>query len=124
MKLDAPFRFTSQLIKGFFAMVRSLLIFSALAGVAAPAAAASYSAKLAIPTTERFIARDIVWTCGTDACQGATEESRPVVLCQGLARHAGAVDTFLVDGRAFSAAEIAQCNSSARPAPNRALAAQ
>ena len=51
-----------------------------------PAIAATYSAKLAIPTSERFIARDIIWNCGPAACQGATDESRPVVLCQSLAK--------------------------------------
>jgi hypothetical protein len=105
-------------------MLRSALILSAIAGIAAPAAAANYSAKLATPTTERFIARDIVWACGSDACQGATEESRPVVLCESLARHAGRVDSFLVDGRAFGAAELGQCNAAAKPAPAKALASQ
>jgi len=92
--------------------------------IAAPAAAASYSAKLAAPTTERFIARDIVWACGADACQGSTQESRPAVLCQSLAKRAGKVDSFLVDGRAFTAAELDKCNASAKADPGKALAAQ
>jgi len=105
-------------------MFRLILILSALAGIAAPAGAATYSAKLAAPTTERFIARDIVWACGADACQGATEESRPVVLCESLARHAGRIDSFLADGRAFGAAELGECNAAAKPAPTKALASQ
>jgi hypothetical protein len=104
-------------------MFRSILIFSALAATAVPALGASYSARLATPTSERFIARDIVWACGSDACQGATEESRPVVLCEGLARHAGRVDGFLVDGRAFTTAELDKCNASARPSATTAVAA-
>jgi hypothetical protein len=104
-------------------MFRSILMLVAIAGTAGPALGASYSAKLAAPTSERFIARDIVWACGTDACQGATEESRPVVLCEGLARHAGRVDGFLVDGRAFTPAELDKCNGSARPSPTKAVAA-
>jgi hypothetical protein len=105
-------------------MFRPISMLSALAAVASPAVGASYSARLAAPTAERFIARDIVWACGTDACQGATEESRPVVLCEGLARHSGRVDSFLVDGRAFSASELDKCNAAAKPAPAKALAAQ
>ena len=105
-------------------MFRSLIIFSALAAIASPAVSASYSAKLSVPVTERFIAPDIVWACGADACQGSTDESRPVVLCQSLARHAGKIDSFLVDGRAFSAADLDKCNGSVRAAPARALAAQ
>ena len=105
-------------------MLRPFLMLSALAIVAAPAGAASYSAKLTVPTTQRFIARDITWTCGADACQGSTQESRPVVLCQSLAKRAGKVESFLVDGRAFSAAELGQCNAPAKAEAGKALAAQ
>ena len=38
-------------------MLRSLFALSALALTAAPAAASSYSAKLAAPTSERFVTR-------------------------------------------------------------------
>jgi hypothetical protein len=105
-------------------MIRSVLAFSAILACAAPAAAATYSAKLASPTTQRIIARDITWQCGADACQGATAESRPVVLCQSLAKKAGKVDTFLVDGRAFGESELAQCNASAKAGAGKALASQ
>ena len=105
-------------------MLRSIAVLSALLGLAAPAAAANYSAKLATPANGRIIARDISWACGADACQGATLESRPAVLCEGLAKRAGRIDSFLVDGRAFSAAEIAKCNAAAKTSPAKALAAQ
>jgi len=105
-------------------MFRPLFALSAVALAAAPAAAATYSAKPANPTTERFIARDISWNCGPAACQGASDESRPAVLCQGLAKHAGRIESFLVDGRAFSPAELDKCNSAAKAGANPALAAQ
>ena len=105
-------------------MLRSALAIAGLALVSAPAAAATYSATLAAPTSDRFIARDIVWTCGPAACQGATDESRPAVLCQSLAKRAGPVETFLVDGRAFSPTELERCNASAKAAPGLSRAAQ
>lgn len=105
-------------------MSRPLFILSAALLAAAPATAATYSAKPAVPTTERFIARDITWACGPAACQGATDESRPAVLCQSLAKRAGRIETFLVDGRALSAVELDKCNTAAKAAPNKALAAQ
>ena len=105
-------------------MFRPILALSALVIAASPLAAASYSAKLAVPTADRFIARDIVWNCGPAACQGATEESRPAVLCQSLAKRAGRVDSFLVDGRAFSPAELERCNAAAKVKTASALAAQ
>ena len=105
-------------------MLRPVLILSSLAAFAAPAAAATYSAKLAAPTTQRIIARDISWACGADACQGATLESRPAVLCQSLAKRAGKVDSFLVDARAFSPSELDKCNAVAKPPSAQAIAAQ
>lgn len=105
-------------------MIRFLTSCSLLMVVAAPVTAASYAAKLAAPTTQRIIARDITWQCGADACQGATAESRPVVLCESLAKHAGKVDSFVVDGRAFSEAQLAACNASVKGPSAKALAAQ
>jgi len=105
-------------------MLRPLLALSAIALTAAPAAAASYAAKPIIPTSERFIARDIVWACGPAACQGATDESRPAVICESLAKRAGKLESFLVDGRAFDPAALERCNSAAKSTPAKALAAQ
>lgn len=91
------------------------LIVAAAALTAAPAVAGTYSAKPSIaPSAARIIARDISWTCGPDACLGNTAESRPVVLCQGLAKRAGQLDSFIADGRAFTTAELAKCNLSAK----------
>ena len=105
-------------------MLRPIFALAALGLTAAPAAAASYSATLGTPTSARIIARDIVWNCGPAACQGATEESRPVVLCQSLARRAGRVDSFLVDGRALGQRELATCNAAAKADAAKSLAAQ
>jgi hypothetical protein len=105
-------------------MLRSILALSALALTGAPAAAASYSAALGTPTSARFITPDITWNCGPAACQGATEESRPIVLCQSLAKRVGRIDSFLVDGRALGESDLASCNASAKAQPAKALAAQ
>jgi hypothetical protein len=105
-------------------MLRSIFTFSALALCATAAAAGSYSAKPAVPVSERIVARDIIWSCGPDACQGATAESRPLVLCQGLAKRAGRIESFIADGRALGPAELERCNAAAKPQPARALAAQ
>ncbi|HVU31037.1 MAG TPA: hypothetical protein VHE36_11625 [Sphingomicrobium sp.] len=104
-------------------MLRSVSLFLGLA-ITAPALAANYSATPAQPASGRFIARDITWSCGAAACQGATAESRPVVLCQGLAKQVGRIETFLVDGRAFTPTELERCNASAKPQPAKSLAQQ
>jgi hypothetical protein len=105
-------------------MLRAVVIFSAIGLVAAPAAAATYSAKPVVPTTKRIIARDIVWNCGPAACQGSTEDSRPAVLCQSLAKKAGKIESFAVDGRMFAPAELERCNAAAGKKSDSALAAQ
>lgn len=105
-------------------MLRAIFTLAAAALAASPALAATYSAKPANPASGRIIARDIAWACGPAACQGSSEESRPAVLCQSLAKRAGKLDSFIVDGRAFSPAELDKCNAAAKAAPARALAAQ
>jgi hypothetical protein len=124
MKLDKLFRCQSQLNKGNCTMLRLMLTFCALLIVATPAAASSYSAKLTTPASQRIIGHDIVWTCGHDACQGATDESRPAVICQSLARSAGKVDSFFADSRAFTPAELAKCNAAANVETGQAIAAK
>ena len=95
------------------------LIFAPLilgaAFVGTPASAATYSAKLVTqPEASRIIARDISWACGPGACQGSTAESRPAVLCQGLAKRAGQLTSFVANGRAFGETELAKCNAFAK----------
>lgn len=90
--------------------------------VAAPAFAATYSAKPAVPAEGKIIGRDISWACGPAACSGNTDAGRPVVLCQDLAKHAGAIESFIVDGSALSADDLAKCNKYAKSGAPAALA--
>jgi hypothetical protein len=105
-------------------MFRPFLALAAAVFSAAPAAAATYSATLSAPSHGQIIARDISWDCTGASCRGTTENSRPTVLCQSLAKRAGRIDSFLVDGRALAAAELERCNASARPAATEAVASK
>ncbi len=99
------------------AVVASTLVVPAIAN------AASYSARPVAPVTDkRIIARDISWSCGAAGCRGVTETSRPLVLCQGLAKQAGRLESFAVDGRALAAADLDKCNTAARDGRAPALA--
>jgi hypothetical protein len=124
MKLEEILVSNRNFITGVNAMHRSVSLLLGLAIASAPAAAANYSATLAAPASGRFIARDITWNCGAAACQGATGESRPVVLCQSLAKKVGRIEAFLVDGRSFTPAELERCNASARSQSAQSLAQQ
>ncbi|MDQ3078030.1 MAG: hypothetical protein M3Q83_04220 [Pseudomonadota bacterium] len=79
------------------------------------ASAATYSAKpITLVADKRIIARDISWSCGATGCRGVTETSRPLVLCQGLAKQAGRLESFAVDGRPMAVADLDKCNTAAR----------
>ena len=91
------------------------LLTLALAAMPAAALAANYAATPVAPAAAaRIIAADISWTCGSAECRGSTAESRPVLLCQDLAKRTGRLTSFLVDGRAFAPTELDQCNAKAR----------
>jgi len=104
-------------------MMRSLVAITAAALASTPALAATYSAKPVSPVADsRIAARDLVWACGPGACVGSTSNSRPIVLCQGLAKKAGRLQSFSVDGRPISAAELDRCNRSAPAGDGQKLA--
>jgi hypothetical protein len=103
-------------------MRRMLMLMSALS-LAAPASAATYAGKPAAAADEaKFVARSIVWTLANGSYRGQTEESRPLVLCQSLAKRAGRLESFTVNGKAIAEADLAKCNAAAPNAPPPALA--
>ncbi len=103
-------------------MLRFTALLAALA-LATPAVAGTYTGKPVAPVADqRIIARDIVWNCGPDACQGSTDECRPLVLCQSLAKKAGRLSSFIANGRAFAVQELDKCNGAAPQGPASALA--
>jgi hypothetical protein len=113
---DELYQFQIATIKRCDAMIRSATFFLAALLAGSAAAASTYTASLAAPTSARFIARDISWNCAGATCVGATDESRPVVLCQSLARRAGRVDAFVVDGRSVPATDLERCIALAKAA--------
>ena len=104
-------------------MTRFAALFAAAALAASPAVAATgYSAKPVAAPAKRIIGKSISWTCAAGTCLGSTEASRPLVLCQDLAKRAGRLEAFAVDGRALAAAELDKCNASAKDGAPAAVA--
>lgn len=117
--------FIEKLEFGALDMTRILASAALLSIALAPAAAsaANYAAKPASPVAAaKIIARDVSWACGAAGCRATTDSSRPVVLCQGLAKKAGRIDAFTVNGQALAAAELDKCNAGIKPAAGAALA--
>ncbi len=103
--------------------MRRLPILLAALALAAPASAATYAGKPVAPVAEsKFVARDIVWTLAGGSYRGQTETSRPLVLCQSLAKRAGRLESFTVNGKALADTDLAKCNAAAPAAPQAALA--
>ena len=102
-------------------MLRTAAILAATVLIAAPAVATTYSAKpIAAPSTARIVGKDVSWSCKGGACRGSAETSRPLVICQDLARRAGRLENFVADGQPLSSADLEKCN--ARAAASTALA--
>jgi hypothetical protein len=96
-------------------MNRAAVLIAVASVFAAPAVAGTYSAKpMAGPTAAKIIGKDISWAREGDSYRGSTEASRPLILCQDLAKRAGPIQSFLADGQALSAEQLAKCNSAAK----------
>jgi hypothetical protein len=122
LKLNAIISFDPKRNSRGSVMIRALALLTAIA-IAAPASAATYAGKPVAPAAEaKFVGRDIVWTLAGGSYQGSTSESRPLVLCQSLAKRAGQLASFTVNGRALPEADLAKCNAAAPAASAPALA--
>lgn len=95
-------------------MFRRALI--ALAFLSTPALAAGHfdAQPLARPTQQRFVARDNAWRCTEAGCSSPRSATRPALVCAGLVREVGALRSFSVEGRPFSAEQLEVCNARAR----------
>ena len=96
-------------------MTRAAAFIAAATLAATPAIAGTYSAKpVASPAAAKIIGKDISWACSANGCTGSTESSRPVILCQDLAKRAGRIESFHADGKPLSADQLEKCNSAAK----------
>ena len=96
-------------------MNRVAAFIAAASFLAAPAFAATYSARpVAAPAPAKIIGKDISWARDGDSYRGSTEASRPLILCQDLAKRAGRIESFVADGAALPADQLAKCNTAAK----------
>lgn len=89
----------------------------ALAGTAALAAPTGYyvATPAAQPTKTKLITRSTPWALRDGAFVAAARApERDLILCQLVAKDAGALSSFSAGGQAFDADQLAKCNGSAR----------
>lgn len=73
--------------------------------------AAFYTVELAAPAAERTtIIGGVAWQCQGTNCVAAKSNSRPVVVCQRVARELGEVTGFTAKGKALADEDLARCN--------------
>lgn len=102
-------------------MIRSIasaIIASAAAlaatGASAQTASIYYVATPAVaPAKDRLMTRSTPWRLVNGNFVAAQAPERPLVLCQLVAKNAGQLSNFSVDGKAFDAAELDKCNAKA-----------
>ncbi len=110
-------QFQRKLPRALFAA--SLALTGALASfavTASPAQAAAprsgYAASLASPVSSprREIVGGVLWKCEGDRCSAAGQGSRPVLVCERVARKFGAVARFTAPEGELSTEDISRCN--------------
>jgi len=91
-------------------------------GLAAAPASAQRTAVATVATVEapfsaaeRLITGTVVWSCEGPACRTTAEQTANVRACRQLAREAGRITAYAVGDVAFTADQLASCNTAARP---------
>ena len=80
---------------------------------AVAAGSTGYSVKLVTPLSapRSEIVGDVLWKCAGDHCLAADAGSRPVVMCQRVARKFGEVAEFRSTMGDLKAEDLAKCNA-------------
>jgi hypothetical protein len=96
-------------------MATKLFALVALLAAAPAYAAPHYAAEIAQgrAPAERMVVHDIAWRCAGPACIAGRSDSRPLTDCMALARQAGALKSFAVEGSALPPDQLEKCNAAA-----------
>ena len=90
-------------------------LFAGLALAGAPHASARAGAMVAtlaapLEAPRQEIMDGAMWRCAGDRCQAPAQGSRPLVVCQRVAKQFGAVSRFASPRGELSAEELTRCN--------------
>lgn len=70
-----------------------------------------YTVELAAPAEEsRNVVRGTIFVCEGTSCIARKGSSRPVVMCERLAREVGEITKFNANGKDLPADKLAKCN--------------
>ena len=105
------YKLTLSSLPSLGSLAGAVLLGALTTSPAAAAGGAHYRAELAQPATAgRFVAREVVWLCEGTNCSAARSTSRPAIICAALVKKAGPVASFVANGKALEAEELARCN--------------
>lgn len=97
-----------------------------IGGTAAHAQSGAYyvAVPAAQPTRTSMMTRETPWALKGNAYVAARAPERDAVLCDAVARSAGALTSFTVGGKAYDADQLAKCNAKAKGGAAGATVAQ
>ncbi len=97
-------------LSGAFALAGAMLAMTPAQVSAAPG---GYNATLqqALTAPKQAIVGEVMWKCAGTGCAAASTGSRPVVMCQRVAKKFGTVARFTAAGAELSADDLAKCNA-------------
>ena len=79
----------------------------------APASGPTMVARPATPASGIVAVRGGAFRCDITVCSARSSQSRPMILCQRLAKQVGTLEAFTVDGVRFDDRALAACNARA-----------
>jgi hypothetical protein len=81
-----------------------------------PSLATGASLVLKAPSAQAaFISDGTAWSCKDLTCEAATTPDLPVsMICARVVRVTGPVESFTINGKALTAAQLATCNAKAK----------
>jgi hypothetical protein len=94
------------------ALAIAVSLFAGAAATAQTSNSGAYRAELAQPAASpQILSSGVLWRCDGTTCIAARATSRPAIICARLVRETGPLTSFMVNGQALTAEQLARCNA-------------
>lgn len=101
-------------MKPFHTMVLCALAFAAAPAVAATDPGYRLTTERTFDHKKSVVIDDVLWTCKDQSCSTGHAGSKPLILCEKIARRIGRLTSFAVGTVPFDDDALAKCNMHAR----------
>jgi hypothetical protein len=99
-------------MRQILSLISALVLGFAAFGTAQAAPRGTFVAALATPLAEprQEIVDGVLWKCAGERCAAPSEGSRPLLVCQRVAKTFGAVARFTTPSGELSSEDLSRCN--------------